>query len=143
MPSGRGELFVTCGGAAMVRGAAVGLLAAVLAGAAAAPAAQVARNLAENVLGPGTVRWVRVSSDGQRVDIAWETVLYHPAHSPQRNREQMRGEAELATGAIMGVLWPEAIYYFMLRDSRILARGRRTREGEFTITYATELGGPP
>ncbi len=119
------------------------ILAAVLSGAAAAPAAQVARNLAENVLGPGTVRWVSVSSDGQRIDIAWEAVLYHPAHSAERNREQMRGEAELATGAIMGVLWPEVISYAMLRDSRTLARGRRTRQGEFHITFAPELGGQP
>ncbi|MDQ7819021.1 MAG: hypothetical protein QN173_03765 [Armatimonadota bacterium] len=128
----------------MTRGRAmVAIAAAALVGAAAAPAAQVARNLAENVLGPGTVRWVVVSPDGQRIDIAWDTVLYHPGHTVQRNREQMRGEAELATGAIMGVLWPQVIHYAMLRGGRTLARGWRTREGEFGITYAAELGGSP
>ncbi|MDQ7843822.1 MAG: hypothetical protein QN141_08955 [Armatimonadota bacterium] len=100
----------------------------------------VARNLAENVLGPRTVRSVRVSAGGRYIDIVWDAVLYRPAHSPARNREQLRGEAELATGSIMGVLRPAAIDFTMMVGRRAIARGRRTPE-EFTITYAQELGG--
>ncbi len=87
-----------------------------------APAADVvARNLAENVLGQGTVQRVRVSVDGTVIDIAWEAVL--------------------ATGSIMGVMRPQVITFAMLLGRRALATGRRTREGELTITYAPELGG--
>jgi len=128
----------------------VGVLsvAVVLAGAAAAPApAQerprpevIATNLAQNVLGEGTVRWVRVSADGRQIALAWDAVLYRSTQTPQRNREQLRGEAELATGAIMGVMRPEVIYFSIWLGARTIARGRRT-PGGFTITYARELGG--
>jgi len=100
----------------------------------------IARNLAENVLGRGTVRSVRVSAGGRYIDIVWDAVLYRPAQTAARNREQLRGEAELATGSIMGVLRPAAIDFTMMVGRRVIARGRRTPE-EFTITYAQELGG--
>jgi len=107
-----------------------------------APAADVvARNLAENVLGQGTVQRVRVSVDGTVIDIAWEAVLYRPTQTVQKNREQLRAEAELATGSIMGVMRPQVITFAMLLGRRALATGRGTREGELTITYAPELGG--
>ncbi|HEU4798901.1 MAG TPA: hypothetical protein VFT63_08215 [bacterium] len=100
----------------------------------------VAKNLAQNVLGEGTVRWVRVSSGGHEIDIAWDAVLYRAAHTTARNREQLRGEAELATGSIMGVMKPVVVRYNILLGERTIAQGRRTRDG-FTITYARDLGG--
>lgn len=105
------------------------------------PPEVIARNLAENVLGRGTVKSVRVSSAGRFVEITWDAVLYKSTNSRETNREQLRGEAELATGSIMGVMRPESIRYTMLRGRRVIATGRRTRDGGFTITFSRELGG--
>jgi len=101
----------------------------------------VARNLAENVLGQGTVQRIQVSSGGALVDIAWEAALYRPTHTVQKNREQLQGEAEIATGSIMGVMRPEMITFAILLKGRTLAAGWRTRGGEFAITFAPDLGG--
>jgi len=100
----------------------------------------VARNLAENVLGQGTVQRIQVSS-GALVDIAWEAALYRPTHTIQKNREQLRGGAEIATGSIMGVMRPEMITFAILLKGRTLAAGWRTRGEEFAITFAPDLGG--
>lgn len=116
------------------------LLAGLASGSAAqAPPEVIARNLAQNVLGEGTVRSVRVSRDRSEIDITWDAVLYRTTHTPARNRDQLRGEAELATGSIMGVLKPRLIRFTMLLRDRPIAQGERTAEG-FTITYAQELG---
>lgn len=124
------------------------LLAAVILSAASLAAAQerapspdlIARNLAENVLGEGTVRSVRVISGGRQIVIAWDAVLYRPTHTRAKNREQLRGEAELATGAVMGVLKPQLIRFTILLNDRPLAQGTRSSDG-FTITYAKGLDG--
>jgi len=124
------------------------LLAAVILSAASLAAAQerapspdlVARNLAENVLGEGTVRSVRVVSGGRQIVITWDAVLYRPTQTRAKNREQLRGEAELATGAVMGVLKPSLIRFTMLLNDRPLAQGTRSSD-VFTITYAKELDG--
>ena len=100
----------------------------------------VARNLAENVLGEGTVRSVQIGAGGQRIAITWDAVLYRAAHSRAKNREQLRGEAELATGAIMGVLKPQIITFRILLKDRAIAQGTRSPDG-FTITYANDLNG--
>lgn len=105
------------------------------------PPEVIAKNLAENVLGEDTVRRVQVLRDGQLIIIAWDTVLYRPTNTQERNREQMRGEAQLATGSIMGIMRPERIEFTMLNGAKILASGHRTREGEFTIIFAQELRG--
>lgn len=81
----------------------------------------IARNLVENILGEGTVRSVHVVSGGRQIVIAWNAVLYRQTHTRAKNREQLRGEAELATGAVMGVLKPQVI--------------------RFTISYAKPLDG--
>ncbi|HEU5298645.1 MAG TPA: hypothetical protein VFW08_04040 [bacterium] len=99
----------------------------------------VAKNLAQNVLGEGTVRSVRVSADRGEVDIAWDAVLYRPSQTPAVNREQLRGEAELATGSILGVMKPRVIRFTILVGVEPIARGTRTWEA-FTITYAQGLG---
>lgn len=101
----------------------------------------IARNLAENVLGEGTVRSVAVSADGRRVVIAWTTVLYRSTSTVERNREQMQGEAQLATGSIMGRMWPDVIDFTMVLGVKIMATGRRTKDGGFTMQFAPELGG--
>jgi len=124
------------------------LLAAVILSAASLAAAQerapspdlVARNLAENVLGEGTVRSVRVVSGGRQIVITWDAVLYRPTQTRAKNREQLRGEAELATGAVMGVLKPSLIRFTMLLNDRPLAQGTRSSDA-FTITYAKEIDG--
>lgn len=104
------------------------------------PPEVIAKNLAENVLGENTVKRVKVTQNGRVIDIAWDAVLYKPSNSRETNREQLKGEAELATGSIMGVMRPEMIRYTILLGQRSLASGQRTRDG-FTITYAKELGG--
>jgi hypothetical protein len=105
------------------------------------PPEVIAKNLAENVLGRGTVKSVRVSSAGRFVEITWDAVLYKATNSRDTNRDQVRGEAELATGSIMGVMRPESIRYTILLGERVIATGRRTRDGGFTITFSRELGG--
>lgn len=124
------------------------LLAAAILSAASLAAAQerapspdlIARNLAENVLGEGTVRSVRVVSGGRQIVITWDAVLYRPTHTRAKNREQLRGEAELATGAVMGVLKPQTIRFTILLNDHPLAQGTRSSDA-FTITYAKGLDG--
>lgn len=106
----------------------------------AARAEAIARNLAQNVLGDGTVRWVRVRENGRQVDIGWDAVLYRSANTAAHNRRQLRDEAELATGSIMGVMRPVRIRFSILIGDHVIAHGERT-PGNFTITYAKELGG--
>lgn len=105
------------------------------------PPEVIAKNLAENILGPNTVRRVLVTEGGRIVNITWGAVLYKPTNTRDTNRDQLRGEAELATGSIMGVMRPETIKYSMILGKRVIAYGRRTRDGEFTITYSKDLGG--
>jgi hypothetical protein len=102
--------------------------------------ALIARNLAENVLGEGTVRSVRVEEGGRKIVISWDAVLYRPTHTRAKNREQLRGEAELATGSIMGVLKPQAIHFTIWLKTRTVAAGTRSADG-LTITYAEDLDG--
>jgi len=104
------------------------------------PPELVARNLAENILGEGTVRSVRVTSGGRQIVITWDAVLYRRTHTRAKNREQLRGEAELATGAVMGVLKPQLIRFTILLNDRPLAQGSRSGDA-FTIIYAKELDG--
>ncbi len=103
----------------------------------------VAKNLAENVLGEGTVRWVRITRGGRAIDIGWDAVLYRAHETKETNRRQVRGEAELATGAIMGVMHPELIRFTVLVGTRRIASGQHTRQGIFTITYDKTLEGRP
>ena len=100
----------------------------------------IARNLVENILGEGTVRSVHVVSGGRQIVIAWNAVLYRQTHTRAKNREQLRGEAELATGAVMGVLKPQVIRFTILLNDRPLAQGTRSSDG-FTISYAKPLDG--
>ena len=65
---------------------------------------EAARNIAENILGPGQVRSVRATDDGSQLLIRWESPTYRRANGVPANRDLMYGEAVLATNAIMGQL---------------------------------------
>jgi hypothetical protein len=101
----------------------------------------IAKNLAENVLGEGQVKRVQVAQGGRYIEIDWEAALYRTTNSPARNREQLRGEALLATGSIMGVLRPALIVFRIWVGPRNIVSGRRHNDGRFIIAYSKELGG--
>lgn len=101
----------------------------------------IAKNLAENVLGEGLVKRVQVFRGGRHIEIDWEAALFRTTNSTARNREQLRSEALLATGSIMGVLRPELIVFRIWVGPQTMVTGRRHNDGRFIITYAKELGG--
>ena len=105
------------------------------------PVELIAKNLAENVLGEGLVRRVQVAQHGRYIEIDWDAALYRTTNSPARNREQLRGEALLATGSIMGVLRPAVLVFRIWVGPKTIVTGRRHNDGRFLITYAKELGG--
>jgi len=105
------------------------------------PLELIAKNLAENVLGEGLVRRVQVAQNGRYIEIDWDAALYRTTNSQARNREQLKGEAQLATGSIMGVLRPALIVFRIWVGSKTIVTGRRHNDGRFLITYAKELGG--
>lgn len=101
----------------------------------------IAKNLAENVLGEGVVKRVQVFRGGRHIEIDWEAALYRSTNTTAKNREQLRGEAQLATGSIMGVLRPDLLVFRIWVGPKTIVTGRRHRDGRFFITYAKELGG--
>ncbi|MGH2349940.1 MAG: hypothetical protein ACRDFT_10820 [bacterium] len=101
----------------------------------------IAKNLAENVLGEGQVKRVQVAQGGRYIEIDWDAALFRTTNTQARNREQLRGEALLATGSIMGVLRPALIVFRIWVGPRTIVSGRRHNDGRFFITYAKELGG--
>jgi hypothetical protein len=105
------------------------------------PLEVIAKNLAENVLGEGLVKRVQVFRGGRHIEIDWEAALFRTTNSTARNREQLRSEALLATGSIMGVLRPELIVFRIWVGPQTMVAGRRHNDGRFIITYAKELGG--
>lgn len=105
------------------------------------PLEVIAKNLAENVLGEGLVKRVQVFRGGRHIEIDWEAALYRASNSTAKNREQLRGEALLATGSIMGVLRPELITFRIWVGTKTMVTGQRHNDGRFFITYAKELGG--
>ncbi|HEY3248187.1 MAG TPA: hypothetical protein VGK88_07850 [bacterium] len=105
------------------------------------PPAVIAKNLAENVLGEGSVKRVQVARAGRYIEIDWEAALYRRTNTPVQNRDQLKGEAQLATGSIMGVMRPDLIVFRIWVGPKTIAVGRRHRDGGFLITYAKELGG--
>lgn len=123
------------------------LAAATLLLASAAPAAppvllEAARDLAENVLGPGTVKSVRSTDDGTQILIRWESPTFTRALTVEDAREMMYGEALLATGAILGQLRGiQRIRFTVLRTERMLATGENVRGQGVRITFVPELGG--
>lgn len=104
---------------------------------------QMIRQLAENVLGPGTVKGVTVTDSGATVLMRWESATYKPENKPQATRDMMYGEAELATGSVLGALKNIARIRFsmMRRDNQMLAGGENRRGIGVVLTFSSLLGG--
>lgn len=108
----------------------------------AAPPAYGIRALAENILGRGTVKFVRVADEGATVVIRWESATYKPANSQAVTRELLYAEAALATGAILGPLPTVArVKFVIVHRDRVLASGETWRVRGLTMAYADALGG--
>jgi hypothetical protein len=102
---------------------------------------QTVRSFAENVLGRGMVKWVRVSPDST-VAMRWEAATYKPQHSLETSRELLYGEAALVTGAVLGPLQDiPRITFTMVRGEQLLATGDVSRSQGLTLTFAPVLGG--
>jgi hypothetical protein len=102
---------------------------------------QTVRSLAENVLGRGMVRWVRVSSDSTVV-MRWEAATYKPTNSREASRELLYGEAALVTGAVLGPLQDiHRLTFSMVRGEQVLATGDISRSHGLTLTFSPVMGG--
>jgi len=105
-------------------------------------ASDTVRVLAENVLGDAAVTSVRVSADGARVSMRWETVTYKPAHSLAHTRELIYTEAQLATGTVMGQLNDVGrVRFTILRKGQMLATGENQRGRGVTLMFSSQMGG--
>lgn len=101
---------------------------------------EMARNLAENVLGHGTVQSVRIKA--RSLLIAWESATYRPENDLMQTRELLHAEAELATGSMMGRLRQiNTIHFVITGGGRRLANGVNARGAGITLTFAAHLGG--
>ncbi len=105
------------------------------------PPEVIAKNLAENVLGEQMVKHVKVSSNGEQIDIRWESATYKQVNSRETTRDLLKAEAELAGGAIMTVMKPLILRFIILLGTKTLASGEMSQGGRFSITYASELRG--
>ncbi len=105
------------------------------------PPEVIAKNLAENVLGEQMVKHVKVSSNGEQIDIWWESATYKQVNSRETTRDLLKAEAELAGGAIMTVMKPLILRFIILLGTKTLASGEMAQGGRFSITYASELRG--
>lgn len=102
----------------------------------------MARNLAENVLGSGSVVAVRLADEGQTLHLRWESATYRPKLPIPEARDQMYSEAVLATGSVLGRLTGVLqIRFTMVHGSRALASGENRRGHGLSITFTPELGG--
>lgn len=104
--------------------------------------AVVAKNLAENVLGKGTVRSSRMANGGRSVVMMWESATYKPANPLAYTRELLVVEVQLASSGIFRVLTAVQDVQFEIRlSTRSLATGTARRDLPMIITYARTLGG--
>jgi len=94
---------------------------------AASPAESV-RAIAEGVLGPDTVKSVRLADGGHTVLIRWESATYRTGAPLAETREILYGEALLTTGAVLGRLQGIVrIRFSMVQGTRMLATGNNWR----------------
>ena len=106
------------------------------------PITEMARNLAENVLGRGVVTAVRLAPDGQTLHLRWTSPTFRPEQAASQARGQIYGEAELATGAVLGKLRGiMTLRFTVFGEGQIVAVGFNTRGEGITIVYASRLGG--
>ncbi len=98
--------------------------------------------LAENILGSGAVISVRTTENEAQALVRWESATYRPANALPTTRNLIYGEAELATGSIMGRL-PQIvrIRFTIVRRNRMLATGENWRGRGVTLVFSSELGG--
>lgn len=101
------------------------------------------RSLAENVLGPGLIRALTIADSGAMVLMRWESATYKPTQKIEESREQLYGESELVTGAILGALQSISRIRFSLlrKDGQVLAVGENTRGPGVAMTFSPLLGG--
>lgn len=104
--------------------------------------AETVRSVAESVLGPRTVKSVRLADDGRTVLIRWESATYRPDVSRAEMREILYGEALLTTSAVLGsVRRVVRIRFSMLYGTRMVATGDNWRGRGLRLMFGLELGG--
>jgi hypothetical protein len=103
---------------------------------------RIARNLADNILGEGSVKSVREIDRGRGLAMVWESATFRAHHSPNQTRELLQVEVELALGAIFQILRQiERIQFQILQGKRQLASGEASRAQPLRMQFARELGG--
>ena len=103
---------------------------------------EMARTLAENVLGRGTVQSVRIEAN--QLLMTWESATFRPANDLAETRELLYAEAELATGSVMGRIREITAIHFVITAGRNrLAGGVNARGVGISLTFAAYLGGGP
>ena len=98
--------------------------------------------LAENILGRGTVISVRTTDDDGQALMRWESATYRSSNTLPTTRHLVYGEAELATGSIMGRL-PQIVRvrFTIMRKNTMLATGENWRGRGVTMVFSSQLGG--
>lgn len=120
---------------------AVSLVAAVQVRGEASTLDQIVKSFAENVLGQGSVKAVRVSTD-TTVAMRWEAATYKPQNSVAASRELLYAEAALVTSAILGSLRDvRRIAFTMVWGEQVLATGEVSRSQSLALRFAPRLGG--
>lgn len=61
----------------------------------------IAKNLVENIVGPNSVKEVKVDREKKTVSLTFDSALYRADKSKKELRELLEAEATLATGAIL------------------------------------------
>ena len=108
----------------------------------AASPAETVRAIAENILGPDTVKTVRLVDGGRTVLIRWESATYRTGAPLAETREILYGEALLTTAAVLGHLRGIVrIRFSMVQGTRMLATGNNWRGRGLRLVFAIELGG--
>lgn len=128
--------------AGVVAGVSAVLVLTLFAQAGASSLVEIARNLAENVLGQGSVKVIRTADDGHTVLIRWEAATFRPYRTVEETRELLHWEALLATGVVMGRLSDVVrVRFTIVRGAGILATGENRRGQGLRLGFAQELGG--
>ncbi len=102
-----------------------------------------AREFVEGVLGPGTVRSIRMTEDGRQILVRWESPTFAKTRTVEDARQMIYGEAVLATGAIFGHLpGVNRVRFTVLFVEQMLATGEHVRGQGVRLTFVPQLGGP-
>lgn len=102
---------------------------------------QIAKSLAENVLGRGSVTSVRTAADATMV-MRWEAATLRPQVPMTVSRELLYAEAELVTGAVLASLREvRRITFTIVRGPTVLASGEARRFHDVVVRFVPELGG--